>query len=214
MPGRSGAHRVHTTFDTPLGELTLIREGERIAGLYFPHHWYLPPQSSFGPRVDDGFDVVTGQLTEYFAGQRQHFELPMLLAGTSPQIAVWRLLSRIPYGRTTTYASLARDLDLGIPARDVGKLIGRNPLCILVPCHRVIGASSDLTGYAGGLTRKRELLELEGAVPMTPQLTLPLDKGANMAGQRPPNTGLSESPLLGPTRLRVSGNGLRVPTNY
>jgi methylated-DNA-[protein]-cysteine S-methyltransferase len=88
----------------------------------------------------------------------------LLLHGTSDQMAAWRLLSEIPYGQTATYGELGRELGLEIPARDAGKLIGRNPLCILIPCHRVIGASGDLTGYAGGVARKRTLLELEGAI--------------------------------------------------
>jgi methylated-DNA-[protein]-cysteine S-methyltransferase len=155
MSGSFGAGRVHTKIESPLGELTLVRQGERIAGLYFEHHWYRPPQSNFGPRIDDGFEAVAAQLTEYFDGQRQSFELPTLLGGTCEQVALWRLLSGIPHGRTTTYGELARELDLQIPARDVGKLIGRNPLSILVPCHRVIGGNGDLTGYAGGLSRKR-----------------------------------------------------------
>jgi methylated-DNA-[protein]-cysteine S-methyltransferase len=156
-----------------LGELTLVREGEHLSGLYFEDHWYRPPQSSFGPRVDDGFDPVIGQLAEYFAGQRKSFELPVLLAGTCVQVAVWRLLSRIQYGHTITYGALARELGLQIPARDVGKLIGRNPLCILVPCHRVVGASGDLTGYTGGVARKRALLELEGALTVPSQQLTP-----------------------------------------
>ncbi len=163
-----------------MGELTLVREGEKLAGLYFEHHWYRPPPSSFGPRVDDGFDAVINQLAEYFAGQRQSFKLSMLLAGTCEQVAVWRVLSRIPYGHTTTYGALARELGLPITARDVGKLIGRNPLCILLPCHRVVAADGDLTGYACGLARKRALLELEGAHGRPwQQLTLPLDEVAN-----------------------------------
>jgi methylated-DNA-[protein]-cysteine S-methyltransferase len=193
MSASSGASRVHTKISSPLGELTLVREGERIAGLYFTHHWYRPPQSGLGPRVDDGFDAATGQLEEYFAGRRQTFDLPMLLAGTCEQVTVWRLLSRIPCGRTTTYGALARELGPGIPPRDVGKLIGRNPLCILIPCHRVVGASGDLTGYAGGLARKRALLELEGALPADPgQLMLPLGRAPDTPGD--PRPSLSGAP--------------------
>jgi methylated-DNA-[protein]-cysteine S-methyltransferase len=169
----------------------LVREGERIAGLYFEHHWYRPPQAAFGPRVDRGFEAAVEQLGEYFAGRRRDFDLPTLLAGTGEQIAVWRLVSRIPYGQTTTYGRLARALGLPIGAREVGKLIGRNPLCILIPCHRVTGANGHLTGYAGGLARKRALLELEGAIPIPArQLTLSLDE---------------EEYESGPPRLRMAG---------
>jgi methylated-DNA-[protein]-cysteine S-methyltransferase len=183
MSESSEASRVHAKVDSPLGELTLVREGERIAGLYFEHHWYRPPPSSFGRLCDDGFDLVTSQLKEYFAGRRQAFDLPALLVGPSEQVAVWRLVSRIPYGKTTTYGTLARELGLEIPAREVGRLIGRNPLCILIPCHRVIGASGDLTGYAGGVARKRALLELEGALPVrSHQLMFSFDEIAATAG--------------------------------
>jgi methylated-DNA-[protein]-cysteine S-methyltransferase len=184
MSGSCGASRVHTKADSPLGELTLVREHDRIAGLYFEHHRYRPPVSSLGPRVDDGFDAAAYQLGEYFAGRRQNFDLPVILDCTDDQVAAWRLVSRIPYGQTTTYGALARELGLQIPARDVGMLIGRNPLCILIPCHRVIGASGDLTGYAGGLARKRTLLELERAMPVHPQqLTLSFGETANMPGE-------------------------------
>jgi methylated-DNA-[protein]-cysteine S-methyltransferase len=180
MSGSFGDLRVHTVIDSPFGELTLVREGELLAGLYFEHHWYRPAQSRFGPRVDAGFDVAVSQLGEYFAGERQTFDLPTLLAGTCEQVALWRLLSRIPYGRTTTYGALARELDLKVPPREVGKLIGRNPLCIIFPCHRVIGTNGDLTGYAGGLARKRALLELEDALPTSSQqLTLSFDGAAD-----------------------------------
>jgi methylated-DNA-[protein]-cysteine S-methyltransferase len=165
VSGSSDASRVHTRVQSPLGELTLVRRGARIAGLYFADHWYRPPQSSFGPRANQGFGAVLSQLGEYLAGQREAFELPALLAGTSDQVAVWRLVSRIPYGQTRTYGELARELELGVSPQDVGKLIGRNPLCVIIPCHRVVGAKGGLTGYAGGLARKRALLELEGALP-------------------------------------------------
>jgi methylated-DNA-[protein]-cysteine S-methyltransferase len=196
MSGTSGTARVHTTVPSPLGELTLVREDERMVGLYFAHHWYRPPRSSFGPRVEHGFDAVVAQLAEYFTGARHTFDLPMVLTGTREQVAAWRLVSRLPYGRTTTYGALGRELGLGVSAKDVGTLIGRNPLSILVPCHRVIGATGKLTGYAGGLARKRALLELERAWPVEPrQLTLSLGQEvADPADDR---------------RLRVTGSLLR-----
>jgi methylated-DNA-[protein]-cysteine S-methyltransferase len=162
--------RVHTKIPSPLGELTLVREGEALVGLYFPHHWYRPSRDALGSRADDGFDVVAGQLDEYFAGSRQAFDVPFRLLADSEQAAL-RLVAQIPYGTTTTYGTLARELQ--IPAKDVGALIGRNPLCILIPCHRVVGATGKLTGYAGGIARKRALLELERAlVPEPRQLLL------------------------------------------
>jgi methylated-DNA-[protein]-cysteine S-methyltransferase len=181
MPESLSAPRVHATVASPLGELTLVREGARVTGLYFAQHWYRPPPSSLGPRVGHGFGVVMSQLAEYFAGQRQEFDLAPLLAGTDEQLAAWRLVARIPYGETTTYGALARELGSGIDARDAGKLIGRNPLCILVPCHRVIGASGHLTGYAGGVARKRALLELERALPVAAhQLSLAFGEAADI----------------------------------
>jgi methylated-DNA-[protein]-cysteine S-methyltransferase len=159
--------RVHTKVPSPLGELTLVREGEALVGLYFPHHWYRPPAEAFGPRDDTGFGAVTGELDEYFAGTRRAFGVPTRLAGDAGQRAALLLVAQIPYGQTTTYGALGRELQ--IPAKDVGALIGRNPLCVLIPCHRVIGATGNLTGYAGGLARKRALLELEHALAATPE---------------------------------------------
>jgi methylated-DNA-[protein]-cysteine S-methyltransferase len=161
--------RLHTTMPSPLGELTLVRDGERLAGLYFAQHWYRPPRAEFGPYVEHGFDTAVAQLTEYFAGERRTFDLPTLLAGNPLQVAALRLVERIPYGRSTTYGALAGALGGDVTAKDVGSLIGRNPLCIVVPCHRVIGARGNLTGYAGGLSRKRALLELEHALPVQPE---------------------------------------------
>lgn len=158
--------RVHTTIPSPLGELTLVRAGEALVGLYFPHHWYRPSRDALGSRADDGFDVAAGQLAGYFAGTRHAFDLPFRLIADSGQAAVLRLVAQIPYGTTTTYGALARELR--IPAKDVGALIGRNPLSIVIPCHRVVGATGGLTGYAGGLARKRALLELEHALAPEP----------------------------------------------
>jgi methylated-DNA-[protein]-cysteine S-methyltransferase len=161
MSGSFGSSRVHTEVESPLGKLTLVREGERIAGLYFEHHWYRPSQSSFGPRVDDGFDTIMCQLKEYFSGRRQTFDLPTLLAGTCEQVAVWRLLSRIPYGQgAIRCASSSRAIESS-------------------------GASGDLTGYAGGLARKRALLELEEALPVpSQQPMLAFDKVADTPGDQ------------------------------
>jgi methylated-DNA-[protein]-cysteine S-methyltransferase len=111
--------------------------------------------------VDDGFEPVTRQLGEYFAGTRREFDLELAPRGSAFERAVWRLLTKIPYGETRTYGQLAAELgDLGA-AQAVGNANGWNPISIIVPCHRVIGASGGLTGYAGGTARKRFLLSLE-----------------------------------------------------
>ena len=163
----------HTLVESPIGALTLVAEDGALTGLYFPHHWYRPDPATFGPRVEvgvedsvedsveHGFDDVRAQLAEYFAGERRHFDLPLRAAGTEFQRRVWALLDRIEPGQTTTYGELAAELGDPALAREVGAAVGRNPLCIVVPCHRVLGKGGKLTGYAGGLARKRFLLELE-----------------------------------------------------
>jgi methylated-DNA-[protein]-cysteine S-methyltransferase len=151
----------HTILESPLGALTLVAEDAALTGLYFRHHWYLPDRASFGPRVEHGFEEAAQQLTEYFAGERREFDLPLRAAGDEFQHRVWALLAGIEYGRTASYGDLARELGDPSLARDVGAAVGRNPLSILVPCHRVVGKDGKLTGYAGGLARKRFLLDLE-----------------------------------------------------
>jgi methylated-DNA-[protein]-cysteine S-methyltransferase len=155
--------RWHTVVPTALGELTLVRNPDGLCGLYFPHHWYMPDPATFGPRRSEGFDEAVGQLGEYLAGERREFELPLAPLGTGFQHRVWDLVRQVPYGDTATYGSLAGRLGDGTTAQDVGAAVGRNPLCIVVPCHRVVGRDGKLTGYAGGVARKRHLLELEHA---------------------------------------------------
>lgn len=151
----------HTVIDSPIGALTVIADADVIVGLYFPHHWYVPPYARFGPRSDAGFEPVTAQLREYFAGRRVAFDLPFAARGSGFQRSVWELISAIPYGETQTYGELAAKVGNGSTAKDVGAAVGRNPLSLLVPCHRVVGKNGALTGYAGGLRRKRFLLDLE-----------------------------------------------------
>jgi len=151
----------HTVVPSALGDLTLVRDQTGLRGLYFPHHWYKPQPSEFGRRADDGFDATSRQLEEYLAGARQYFDLPLAPAGDQFQLAVWDLISGIPYGDTVTYSELAARIGGQITPVQVGAAVGRNPLSILIPCHRVIGRNGKLTGYAGGLARKRHLLELE-----------------------------------------------------
>jgi methylated-DNA-[protein]-cysteine S-methyltransferase len=154
----------HAVIDSPLGELTLVAHDGVLAGLYFAEHARRPDPATFGCRSDSGLEDVIRQLGEYFRGARTRFDLPLRPRGNAFQQRVWGLLCGIPYGETRTYGQLASALgDPGL-AREVGWANGRNPLSIVVPCHRVIGADGGLVGYAGGLGRKRLLLELEGAV--------------------------------------------------
>jgi methylated-DNA-[protein]-cysteine S-methyltransferase len=152
----------HTVLATTLGELTLFREGNSLTGLYFfPRHWPRPDWAAAGARSDEGFDEAAIQLREYLAGDRTAFDLPLKVRGGEFDRRVWDLVADVPYGETTTYGELARRLGAGAEPRDVGAAVGRNPLCIIIPCHRVVGATGRLTGYAGGLDRKRTLLEIE-----------------------------------------------------
>jgi methylated-DNA-[protein]-cysteine S-methyltransferase len=151
----------HTTIESPLGDLTLVAAGGVLSGLYFPGHWYPPGRNVLGARSESGFEPAETQLAEYFAGERTGFELPTRLAGDEFQRRVWELIDRIPYGETTTYGAMAAELGDPTLARRVGGAVGRNPISIVVPCHRVVGKDGKLTGYAGGLERKRHLLELE-----------------------------------------------------
>ena len=155
----------HAVIDSPLGELTLVADGDALIGLYFRHHWYRPHAEAFGPRVDAKSDALLAktqaQLIDFLAGDRTGFDMPTALRGDDLQRRVWDRLTAIPYGVTVTYGELAAELADGSTAQEVGAAVGRNPLSIIVPCHRVVGQSGKLTGYAGGLERKKFLLDLE-----------------------------------------------------
>lgn len=155
---------VHRIVDSPVGELTMVGDGIALSGLYFPGHTRRPVQETFGDRDDQAFGPAVEQLGEYFAGQRTEFDVPLAPHGNTFQRKVWAQLALIPYGQTRSYGQLA--VLLGDPglARAVGSANGQNPISILVPCHRVVGADGRLTGYAGGLERKAFLLELETPV--------------------------------------------------
>jgi methylated-DNA-[protein]-cysteine S-methyltransferase len=152
---------MHTTYDSPIGELTLVGSDGRLSGVYFRHHWTRPDRARFGPRGSDGFAAAIEQLDEYFAGDRRDFDLDTAAVGDEFEQQVWALIAAVPYGATRTYGELAAELGDPFAARRVGAAVGSNPLSIVVPCHRVVGKDGGLTGYAGGLARKRFLLDLE-----------------------------------------------------
>ena len=153
----------HTTIQSPIGELILVAEDGTLSGVYFPGHWTRPDPATFGARSEQRLEQVEEQLAEYFAGERTRFELPTSARGDAFQRQVWDLIDRIPYGQTTTYGELASELGNPTLARMVGQAVGHNPLSVIVPCHRVVGKDGKLTGYAGGLQRKRFLLDLEAS---------------------------------------------------
>lgn len=149
-------------FDTPLGRLGATATAAGITRLHFD------PAPSARAAKDGGtvhLQQLEMQIAEYFSGRRRGFDLPLAPTGSAFQLQVWALLRRIDYGETRSYGDLARTLGDPGAARAVGLANAQNPLAIVVPCHRVIGANGALTGYAGGLERKRALLELEGALP-------------------------------------------------
>jgi methylated-DNA-[protein]-cysteine S-methyltransferase len=155
----------HTVMDSPLGELTLVGANGALAGVYFADQRNRPRPGRLGRLAPAGFAEPVRQLGEYFAGQRTAFELDLDPRGDEFDRRVWALVAAIGYGQTRSYGELARELgDPGL-AQQVGVANARNRLCIVVPCHRVVGADGRLTGYAGGLARKRALLELEARVP-------------------------------------------------
>ncbi|HEY0452783.1 methylated-DNA--[protein]-cysteine S-methyltransferase [Actinophytocola sp.] len=155
---------VHALLDSPIGPVTLVGADGALTGLYMAEHRYAP--ESFGPRDDGAFPAVAEQLTEYFAGARTEFDIPLAPRGTPFQQQVWAALREVPYGETVSYGELAATIGRPTASRAVGHANGHNPISIIVPCHRVIGTSGSLTGYGGGLPRKRFLLALEAGTPV------------------------------------------------
>ncbi len=155
---------IHTTVDSPIGELLLKGDGRALTGLYMSGGKFAQTATDDWERDDDAFADVRAQLAAYFAGELTDFEVPLAPVGTAFQLSVWGALQEIPYGRTESYGQLAARVGNVRACRAVGLANGRNPISIIVPCHRVIGASGTLTGYGGGLERKRQLLNLETGV--------------------------------------------------
>jgi len=148
--------------DTPIGRLRLLSTGTHLAAIEFSNQHSDTAGDTCSS--DEVLERSASQLQEYFAGRRKTFDLPLAPRGTDFQCCVWRALSDIPWGTVCSYADIARAIDRPKAVRAVGAANGRNPLPIVVPCHRVIGSDGSLTGFAGGLEMKRKLLELEGSL--------------------------------------------------
>lgn len=149
------------TRQSPIGALTLIANGEALVGLYMEEHGSARPEAV--ERSTPLLERAGAQLDEYFAGARRDFDLPLAPRGTDFQRQVWSALRSIPFGATWSYAEVARRIGRPEAVRAVGAANGRNPIGIVIPCHRVVGSDGSLTGYGGGLPRKRWLLAHEGA---------------------------------------------------
>jgi methylated-DNA-[protein]-cysteine S-methyltransferase len=154
----------YTTLESPIGELLLAGNGHALEHLSMqdaPRPLRIDPAWE---RQDEPFGAAISQLREYFAGTRHTFDVPLALTGNPFERRVWQALCEIPYGETASYGEVARSIDAPSATRAVGLANGRNPVAVIVPCHRVIGADGSLTGYGGGLERKRLLLDLESGV--------------------------------------------------
>jgi len=157
---------VQARYDSPLGPMIVAATDTGLAGLWFEGQRHMPDTSSWphAPEHPVLLDAMA-QLRDYFAGRRTRFELPLdLQGGTAFQQSVWHALLAIPAGGTTSYGDISQQVGRPAAVRAVGAAVGRNPVSIVVPCHRVLGRDGSLTGYAGGLERKSALLELEGSI--------------------------------------------------
>ena len=158
------AQAVSDTIDSPVGRLLLTGADGILTGVYFLDAGETEPADDRYRPSPGAFGEVTAQLAAYFGGELTEFDLPLAPSGTGFQLAVWAELTRIPYGATTSYGDVARALGKSpVASRAVGAANGRNPIPVIVPCHRVIGADGGLTGYGGGLDRKLTLLQIEGS---------------------------------------------------
>ncbi len=167
-PSTRTGRRSHTVVDSPVGPLTLVAADGALGGLYMTEQRHLPPGEAFGEPAGDPdgepFAAAAAQLREYFDGERTEFDLRLALDGTVFQRRVWVALRHIPYGQTISYGQLADQIGQPSASRAVGLANGKNPVGIIVPCHRVVGADGGLTGYGGGIERKRYLLAHEQRV--------------------------------------------------
>lgn len=158
--------RYYDTYESPIGGMLLAATGDGLAGVYFDRQKHHPGKARDWKRdpANPHLKLAKAQLAEYFAGKRRKFDLALDPAGTDFQKAVWKAISGVPFGQTITYGELARRAGVPGSARAAGAATGRNPIGIVVPCHRIMGSDGSLTGYAGGLSKKRALLALEGVL--------------------------------------------------
>jgi methylated-DNA-[protein]-cysteine S-methyltransferase len=156
---------VFTQVPSPVGELVLAGDGHNLSAIWIDGQRWAPAIDADWRESAAPFAAARRQLQEYFAGERTAFDLPLRLEGTPFQLRVWRALSRIPFGETRTYGAVAAVLGRPSAARAVGAANGRNPFCIVVPCHRLVGSNAGLVGYAAGVEVKRALLQHEADMP-------------------------------------------------
>jgi methylated-DNA-[protein]-cysteine S-methyltransferase len=178
----------YTQLDSPVGPVLLTSNGTALTGLYMTEHKYGEEIGDNWVPSDDAapFPDAKRQIEAYFAGTLTHFDLPLAMSGTPFQRRVWEALLAIPYGETTSYGELARSLGNPGASRAVGLANGRNPISIIVPCHRVIGSNGKLTGYGGGLPRKSALLALEASTRASqPHAYPPVDNETATPGNSP-----------------------------
>jgi len=153
----------YVLWESPLGRMMLVAEGDALVGVYFDGQRHQPPVGAAWRQRPESAVLrrAVTQLAEYFAGSRTRFDLPLAPAGTPFQRAVWQAIAAVPAGRTISYTELAANVGRPASVRAAGTATGRNPLSVVIPCHRIVGADGSLTGYAGGLERKAALLALE-----------------------------------------------------
>jgi len=157
--------RYYDRYESPLGRILLVATGSALCGVYFNRQKHFPEKSKTWQRAPDHAPLKQAkrEIAEYFSGRRKRFEVALAPEGTDFQRTVWKAIAKVAFGDTITYAELARRAGRPGSARAAGAATGRNPIGIIVPCHRIVGSNGALTGYAGGLSRKRALLALEGA---------------------------------------------------
>jgi methylated-DNA-[protein]-cysteine S-methyltransferase len=180
LPTAVDTETVYARLDSPLGPLLACARGGAITGLWFGDGPHAPMPDAGWRRApqDPVLRQLARELVEYFAGRRRAFDVAVAPEGTPFQQAVWRALRTVPYGATASYAAIAAAIDRPRAVRATGAANGRNPVSIVIPCHRIVGADGSLTGYAGGLARKEWLLLLESGIVAPPLPTPPPRQGA------------------------------------